>query len=174
MISIAFRNWNHFIWCTTRKVPNFINPNSQIWTKTRFRSIRPTRSTKMQLKVHKASSGCSEWNPQINLHQQSLKSCNHWIMQKNELMKCRTLNSVIYGMKCEIDDSNRLGNIQGWWTKLKNKSKSLYHTKFEWNSGYEWLCTGKNAEHVNWWNGDGIGRVMVQNAWKSSQETAWI
>jgi len=67
--AIEFRNWNHSIWCTAHKVPNFTNLNSQIWAEMQFRPIQPTRVVKMKLKVQKASSWCYEWNPQNNLHQ---------------------------------------------------------------------------------------------------------
>jgi len=75
-------------------------------------------------------------------------------MQKRELMRCRTSNFVIHGRKCEIDQSNRLGNIQAWWTKLKNKSKSLNHAKFKWNNVSLLNMNEKNAkkrELMKWW-----------------------
>ena len=124
--------------------------------------------------MQKASSWCSKWNPQINLHQQSLKLCNHWVMQKHKSMKCENSNSMIPWRKCEINDSNRLRNIYGWRVKLKNESKSSNHAKCEWNNGVECMWTRKLHKHMNWSNGDGIEFVMVRNAWELSYECAWI
>ena len=102
---------------------------------------------------------------QTNWHQKSLKSRNYNIMQKHEWLRCKNSNSMIHGRKCEIGDSNHLRNIQGWWTKPKNKSKSANHAKFKWNSVSMLNVNEKIQRNVNWWNGDGIGCVMVRNAW---------